>query len=163
MHVQSTIWAAKAYKKDSEQDRHSLLEASLHIISPSNTGKVSLSRYISPGCSKNARCIQTAQIESYPWPSLEVRGRLYVANLVVYKLVWQAIVVSISVARTSLVRIRLIYIVSIPTISRRNRILHACACSVYQAFLSVPLPLSKAWGRGYTANGLNVQLYGHAR
>ena len=45
------------------------------------------------------------------------------------------------VTLTSLVRIRLFYSVSIPTISRCHRILQndgACACSVYQAFLSPP-------------------------
>ena len=51
------------------------------------------------------------------------RGRSSVASIV-DKLVWQTIVVSIRVARTSLVRIRLTYSASIPTISRRNRILH---------------------------------------
>ena len=55
---------------------------------------------------------------------------------IVDKLVWQAILDSISVARTSLVRIRLVYSVSIRTISKHKRILHilqnggACACSV---------------------------------
>ena len=53
-YVQSTIWLAlvrssvRPSKKDSELHRHSLLEASRHIVRPSNAGKVSLSLYKSP-------------------------------------------------------------------------------------------------------------------
>ena len=54
VHVQSAIWLAlvhsseRSNKKNSELDHHSPLEACLHIVSPSNAGKVPLSRYKSP-------------------------------------------------------------------------------------------------------------------
>ena len=52
--IQSTIWvelvcsSVQSSKEDSELDCHSMLEASLHIVSPSNAVKASLSWYKSP-------------------------------------------------------------------------------------------------------------------
>ena len=88
-------YGVRSSKEDNELDTPSPSEARVYIVSPSNARKAALSRHKSevggPGSSNKHATTKhgpnyasySTIIEAYLWPSLAVRGRKSVVNLVV--------------------------------------------------------------------------------